>query len=96
MPFHLNSVEINEVPKFLFDSHSKTYHAIQVTEPLKAAHCFIILLQLQRVTSHFDVCSPSITEYENEETPKIHLTAEEPPWDPSILTRRNSEHPLNS
>ena len=27
--------------------------------------------------------SPSITEYEDEDIPKIHLTAEEPPWDPS-------------
>ena len=26
---------------------------------------------------------PSEAEYENEDIPKIHLTAEEPPWDPS-------------
>ena len=27
--------------------------------------------------------SPSITKYEDEDIPKIHLTAEEPHWDPS-------------
>ena len=27
--------------------------------------------------------SPSIKEYENEDIPKIHLTVEEPSWDPS-------------
>ena len=26
---------------------------------------------------------PSVAEYENDDIPKIHLTAEEPPWDPS-------------
>ena len=27
--------------------------------------------------------SPSVIEYENDDIPKIHFTAEEPPWDPS-------------
>ena len=27
--------------------------------------------------------SPNLAEYENEDIPKIHLTAEESPWDPS-------------
>ena len=35
------------------------------------------------MTSYFDVYTPSIAEYENEDIPKIHLTAEELPWDPS-------------
>ena len=35
------------------------------------------------MTTYFDVYSPSITEYENEDVPKIHLNAEEHPWDPS-------------
>ena len=44
---------------------------------------YIILLQLQVFISSFDVYSPSITEYDNEEITKIHLTAEEPPLEPS-------------
>ena len=36
------------------------------------------------MTSYFDVHSPSIAEYENENIPKIHLTAEETPWNPSM------------
>ena len=43
----------------------------------------IILLQLSRVNSYFNVYSPSVTEYENDDITKIHLTVEEPPWDPS-------------
>ena len=35
------------------------------------------------MTSYFDVHSLGIAEYENEDIPKIHLTDEEPPWDPS-------------
>ena len=35
------------------------------------------------MTTYFDAFSASLAEYENEDIPKIHLTAEEPPWDPS-------------
>ena len=51
--------------------------------PFDAAQLLIILLQLSSVTSHFDVYSLSITEYENDDIPKIHLTVEESPWYPS-------------
>ena len=33
--------------------------------------------------------SPSVAKYENDDILKIHLTAEEPPWDPS--TNKYSE-----
>ena len=36
------------------------------------------------VTSYFDMYSPSVTEYENDDIPKIRLTAEEPHWDLSM------------
>ena len=35
------------------------------------------------MTDYFDVYSQSVKECENDEIPKIHLTAEDPPWDPS-------------
>ena len=47
------------------------------------------LLQLYGVTSNFNVYSPSIAKYDNK-IPMVHLTAEEPPWDPS--TEEYSEH----
>ena len=56
---------------------------IKEPDPFDAAHLLIILLQLSSVKSYFDVYSPSKAEYENKDTPKIHLTAEEPLWDPS-------------
>ena len=53
------------------------YHAIQLTDRFNTAHPLIILLQLSRVTSYFDVYSLNTAEYENKEIPKIHLTADE-------------------
>ena len=47
--------------------------------------------ELNIVTSYFDVYSPSITVYENGDTPKIHLTAEEPPWDPLSIEYSEKE-----
>ena len=72
---HLNGVQINEVPKFLGKTPSKRTYAIELVDPFDTACLVIILLKLSGVTSYFDVYSPSITESENEEIPKIHLTA---------------------
>ena len=80
---HENGVHINEVPKFLVESLNVTTHDIELVNPFDAAHSLIILYQLSTVTSYFHVYSSSKVEYENKEIPKIHLTAEEPPWDPS-------------
>ena len=82
MQYHLNGVHISEVPKFLAESLSTT-HIIQLTDPSDTAHLLIIPLQLSGVTSYFDVYNLSITAYENKDIPKIQLTAEELPWDPS-------------
>ena len=54
-----------------------------------AAHLLIILLQWNGVTSYFHVYSSSVIECENEDITNIHLTAEEPPWNPS--TNKYSE-----
>ena len=70
-----------------------TTHAIELIDPIHAAHSLITPFQLSGVTHSFDVHSPSIAEYENEKISKIHFTAEEPPWDPStneIFRKRNS------
>ena len=71
----LNGVHISEAPKFFAEAISMTIHTIQLPEPFDAAHPLIILLQLSGVTSYFDMYSLSIAEYEDEEIPKIHLTA---------------------
>ena len=71
----LNGVHISEVPKFQVECPSVTTHAIELADPFNAACLLIIPLQLSSVTSYFDVYSPSIAEYENEDILKIHLTA---------------------
>ena len=79
----LNGMHISEVPKFLSKSPSVTTNALPLTDSFDAAHLLIIPLQLSGVTNDFDVYSLSIGGYENEEMPKIHLIAEQSPWDPS-------------
>ena len=89
MQCHLNGVQIIEVPKFLAKNLIEITHAIELVDPFHAVHPLIIPFQLSSVTSYFDVYSPSVAEYEDDNIPKIHLTAEEPPWDP--LTNEYSE-----
>ena len=79
----LNGVQINKIPKFLAENPSERTHSIELVNPFNATHSLIIILKLSSVTSYFDVYTPSIAKYENEEIPKIHLTVEEPPWDTS-------------
>ena len=66
---------------FLADFPSENTYAIQLVNNFDATHPLTMPLQLPGVTSYFDVCYPSIAEYENEENPKIHLTVGEQPWD---------------
>ena len=81
---HLNVVQISEFPKFLGNNPSETTHALDLVDPFDALYSLIIRLQLTGVTSYFDVYSPSVAKYENNDIPKTYLTAEEPPWDPSM------------
>ena len=82
MQCHLNGVKISEVPKFLAKNESDTTHAIELVDPFDTTHSSMIQPCFSGVTNYFDVYSPSIAEYEDEDIPKIHLTVEEPLWDP--------------
>ena len=82
MQCHLNGVLISKVPKFLAETPSETTHAVELVVPFDITHPLIIQLQLSGITSFFDVYSPSVEEYENDDILKIHLTAEGPSWDP--------------
>ena len=84
MQCHLNGVQISEVSKFSAENQSETTQAIELAKPFHDAHPLIIPLQLSGVTSYFDMYSLSVGEYENDHIPKIHLAAEEPPWDASM------------
>ena len=94
MQCYLNGVHISEVPMFLAETTSETTHAIELVDPFDAAHWLIIWLQLSSVTSYFDVYSPSITEYENEDFPKTQLTADKPPWDPPTCDYSEREYQM--
>ena len=72
-------MHISDIPKFFAKSPSVTTHAIELADSFDVIHLLITLLQLSRVTSNFYVYSLSIAECENEDIPKIHLTADEPP-----------------
>ena len=67
----MNGVYINEVPEFLANSPNVTTHAFQLLYSFNAAQLLIIWLQLCGATSYFDVYSPSISKYENEDILKI-------------------------
>ena len=79
MQYCMNGMQISEVPKFLAENPSETPHAIELTYLFNAASPLMISLQFSGVTSYFDVYHPSVAEYEHDDIPKTHLTAEEPP-----------------
>ena len=83
MQCHVNGVPINEVPNFLAPVPSETTHAIQIENPIDAAHPIIVPLKLNEITSHFQVREPTQEEYEDQNIFKVELMAEATPWDPS-------------
>ena len=91
---HLNGVQISEVPKFFAQNPNETTHAIEFVDPFNVAHPLIITLQLSGITSYFDVNSLSVTEYKNDDIPKIHLTVEEHPWYPSLNEYSDRENQM--
>ena len=66
------------------ESRFLTSHAIELVAPFNAAKSKIMPLQLSGVMICFGVYCQSVAEYEDKETPNIHLTAEELPWDSSM------------
>ena len=62
MQNNLNGAKISKVHKFLADNPSETTYAIQVSDPLNAAHLLIIQLKLQGVRNYFDLQFLSIEE----------------------------------
>ena len=51
----MNGVHISEITKFLAESPSVTFHAIELIDLFDAAYPLIILLQLNSLTSYFDL-----------------------------------------
>ena len=79
MQCHLNGVHICEVPKFLAENPTEATYAIKLVDPFDPVHPLRFPNKLSGVTSYFDVYYPSVTEYENDDIPNIHLNVEEPP-----------------
>ena len=80
---HMNGILINEGHKFLALVPSETMQAIQIMNPFNSTHLITILLQLKIVTSYFDVRKPTQEKYEDPDTLKIELIAENPSWEQS-------------
>ena len=73
MQCHLNGVQISEVTKFLAENPNENIQVIELDKLFDATYSLIILLQLSEVTSYFDVYSPSVAEYEDNDIPFISL-----------------------
>ena len=83
MQCRLNDVKISEVPKFLVNDPDEFTHAIAVDDPSGDQDPLIIPLQINGVTSYFPVRTPTTSEWEDDEIPRVDMTYESPKWDPS-------------
>ena len=79
MQCHLYDVHISKVPKFFAERPSVTTHEVQLINPFNSKPTYNPTV-VKWCNSCFDVYSPSIVEYENEDIPKIPLTDVESPW----------------
>ena len=94
MQCRLNNVTVNDVPKFLVKNATVNDHLIIIPSDDDAMHALHIPLKLQGVTSYFPVRAATLAEYESEEIPKFHLTAEAPDWDPGSTSFSSQENSM--
>ena len=66
---------------FLASILMETTHAIKIENRFNAMQPIIISLKLNRVTSYFDVRTPTCEGYEDQNIFKMELMAEALPWD---------------
>ncbi len=79
-------MSLNDVPKFLLKHPTVNDHAVIIKDS-----SLFILLMLQGVTSYFSVQATTLSEYKSDVIPKLHLTAEDPMWDPISSSYSSNE-----
>ena len=78
MQCRLNHIKISEVPKFLMNDPDKFSHAVVVEDLSGDQDPLIILLLINGVTSYFPVQTPTTTEWEDNDVPRVDMTYESP------------------
>ena len=83
MQCRMNGVAIHEVPRFLTQNPTTSTHSIVIADPTDDVQSYTIPLRLEGVVSYFEYTLPTSAEYEDEDIPKLELTAASPAWNPS-------------
>ena len=83
MQCRVAGVTIHDCPKLFVKDPTEESHAIVIdADPYQPEEKLIIPLQLQGVSSVFQVRTPSWAEFEDDDIPRIEMTAQAPEWDP--------------
>ena len=87
MQLWINSVEINEIPRFLEENKAPNSHTIVIDDPDPTSNATVILpLSLSGVTSYLTVHKPSLEDWDSGKYPWYELTSEHLDWNPSDPT----------
>jgi hypothetical protein len=88
----MNGVEIHEVPRFLTLNPTTSTHSIMLADPTDDVHSFTIPLRLEAVVSFFEYTLLTSAEYENDDIPKLELTAASLAWNQRESSRLQGTH----
>ena len=77
----MNTVDMNETPKFLLRQPTNKIHAIVLDEPYVETP-MVVPLSINSVTSYFPCQKPTRSKFEDCDVPRIYFTEEAPDWDP--------------
>ena len=91
MQCRMNDIVVNDVPKFLTLNPTDQTHAM-IARPDDDPDTVVTLpLQLKGVTSFLPVSRPTLADWDSQNYPRITLTSEHLPWDPSDAEFSNQE-----
>ena len=91
MQMRLNEVEISECPKFLHPNPTDKTHAIVARDEQNEK--YMIPLQISGVVSYFPTRKPTMDEIDDADQ-IIHLTADQPKWDPHTDAHARAENSM--
>ena len=89
MQCRVHGVTINNTPKMFFAEATEHLHAIIID--LGSDSPLVIPLALTVVASTFDIRTPSLAKYNNENNTHVVMTSKSLPWDPHDLDWASQE-----
>ncbi len=94
MQCRVNDMTVNGLPKFLAANLTDQMHALSINDPDHPLQPAILLLTLRGVTLLLNVRTVTVSKFNSQDYPQLHLTSETLTWDPTTTLYEQQENAM--